>query len=471
MLWVYVSVALCLPKKIVYGNCLSEANDAYLNSDKHMLNLDQALRFLVIDDDEIDRMLVRRSLRKAGFKSEIVEIDDAEKTLSAICNAVFDFCFLDYLLPDSDGLSLLRSLRESGFNAPVVVLTGQGDEEVAVELMKAGASDYINKSTVTPERLKQTVDNALRLYRAENLIKETQRDLRTTNELLRDKNEVLKRQKQEIQEKNRELIEVARIKSEFMATMSHELRTPMNSIVGFSQVLERRTYGKLNAQQGQMVERILSNSQQLQALINDLLDFSKIGAGNLRLQPKKLNLQKLIGEITEDFRPVALEKRIEIYTNYNLENPEVISDSVRLSQILTNLLTNAVKFTDSGSIRVWIESKNINPQVESGGDRGVEKEAGDRHNEWLILGVQDTGIGIEKDRQALIFDAFRQVDQSMTRKRGGTGLGLAIVRSLTEAMGGHIELQSTPDQGSEFKIILPRYLPKDLKDSSNTLLF
>ena len=428
--------------------------------------MDRALKFLVVDDDEIDRMLVRRSLKKAGFGSEIVEVDDAEHALKAMQSTAFDFCFLDYLLPDSDGLSLLRSLREIGFEAPVVVLTGQGDEEIAVELMKAGASDYINKSTVKPERLKQTVENALRLHRAEKLIDTTQKDLRRTNELLRQKNEVLEHQKQQIQEKNQKLIEAARIKSEFMATVSHELRTPMNSIVGFSQVLERATYGELNGKQGQIVDRILSNSQQLQALIDDLLDFSKIGAGNLRLQPAKLIIQKLVVEALEACRLSAAGKNIQLETEYKLRNPEIFGDSVRLKQILANLLTNAIKFTDTGTIRVWIDER-VTYEVD---DNSNKTDSDIDEFKWLVLGIQDTGIGIEKSRQSIIFDAFRQLDQSITRKRGGTGLGLAIVRSLTELMGGHINLESTPGEGSTFEVCLPRHLPKNSTTPTKTVL-
>ena len=410
--------------------------------------MQQEIRFLVIDDDEVDRTLVRRSLTKAGFIANITEAASAEEALTLIHHHSFDFGFLDYLLPDSDGLELLLALREAGLGVPIVVLTGQGDEKIAVELMKAGASDYLTKSLVKPERLKQTVENALRLYRAEQLIEETQANLRETNELLRQKNELLEQQKQQIQAKNQALIEAARVKSEFMATVSHELRTPMHSIIGFSQVLDRQVHGSLNEKQSKMVGRILKNSQQLQVLIDDLLDFSKIGAEGIRLQPTPFNIHDLIAETVGDIQRSAERKNIELKAEYLLTNPQVINDPVRLRQVLSNLLTNAVKFTNEGHIRVSISS----------GHRALENHEDNRFSDWLILGVEDTGIGIDPIHQPVIFNAFLQIDQSMTRRKGGTGLGLAISQSLVELMGGHIELQSTPGQGSHFQIIFPRRL-------------
>lgn len=149
--------------------------------------MDQKLNFLVVDDDQVDRMRVKRSLEKAGFDLEITEAYSAEMAIELLQQKSFDFCFLDYSLPDSDGLVLLTTLREQHLKIPLVVLTGQGDEQIAVALMKAGATDYLNKSAVRPDTLRETVNRALRLYKAEQYAQFTEEKLRVTNELLLQK--------------------------------------------------------------------------------------------------------------------------------------------------------------------------------------------------------------------------------------------------------------------------------------------
>ena len=408
--------------------------------------MNKKLRFLVVDDDEIDRMTVRRSLTKAGFNLEIEEACDAEHAIQLVTEQSFDFGFLDYMLPDSDGLTLLKELRCKGFTQPIVVLTGQGDEQVAVDLMKAGASDYISKSTVEPQRLRKTVTTSLRIYRAERQTEKVEAKLRANNELLKQKNKVLKAQKQRIEDQNQKLIEAVRLKSEFIATISHELRTPMNSVIGFSQVLERQVHGELSDRQLEMVNRILTNGHQLQALINDLLDFSKIGAGGMQLQVTSLDLHQLVRETVADFRAMASKKSLALTFQCDLDDVQVVNDAVRVRQVLTNLLSNAIKFTDVGEIHVGISpSEPLDPEASE-------------PQPCISISVSDPGIGIIAEQQENIFDPFRQLDQSITRKRAGTGLGLAITQSLVRLMGGRIQLDSTVGQGSTFTVIVPRYV-------------
>lgn len=414
--------------------------------------MDKKLRFLVVDDDEIDRMQVRRSLKKAGFNAEVAEACNAEHALSLVRDTHFDFGFLDYKLPDSDGLTLLNTLREQGFIQPIVILTGQGDEQVAVELMKAGAADYISKGTVEPQRLKRTVNSALRVYRAECSAERAEAKLRANNKLLKKTNAMLRQQKQQIEQQNIQLVEAVRLKSEFIATVSHELRTPMNSIIGFSQILERQTHGQLSDRQLEMLNRITNNGHQLQTLIDDLLDFSKIGAEGMQLLPTAFDLNQLVAETAAEFRILADRKQLDLVLDCQLQDTQVTNDPVRVRQILTNLLSNAIKFTDQGEIRLCLSSHTPNAKNPEPEDAGIDPH--------VVLTVMDSGIGMAPEQQASIFDPFRQLDQSITRKRAGTGLGLAIVHSLVELMGGCIELDSDLDQGSTFRVILPRHIPQ-----------
>jgi signal transduction histidine kinase len=399
--------------------------------------MNEKLKILIVDDDEVDRMAVRRALSKAGFDLEIVEKEDSETALASLKKGKFDCIFLDYRLPDRDGLELIKDLRLMGIKVPSIVLTGQGDEQVAVEMMKAGASDYLSKSKVSPETLSQTLRNAIRIHQAEMEAEKANQRLRESNELLIQQNQELESQRQQIEQQNQQLIEASRLKSQFLANMSHELRTPMNSIMGFSQLLLRQYPDPLSQKQLDMVKRIFNNSQNLMTMLNEVLDFSKIEAGRLDLKVEKFNLTELITLTTEEIRSLAVEKNLDLEMEIELKNSLVVNDRTSLRRILVNLLSNAIKFTDYGyvKIKVWEQTK-----------------------ERIALAVEDSGLGIAEENRELIFEAFRQADQTITRKHSGTGLGLAIVRSLVNMMEGRIVLKSVLGKGSTFLIELPRHV-------------
>ncbi|ALF55041.1 histidine kinase [Nostoc piscinale CENA21] len=404
--------------------------------------MEETLRILVVDDDEVDRMAVRRALMQAGVKMELSEADNGHEALLALASITFDCVFLDYRLPDQDGLTLIRRVQASEIKVPLVVLTAQGDEQIAVELMKAGATDYLAKSRVSSETLAQILRNAMRVYRAEMQANLALQQLKESHEQLIRKNQELERQRQQIQLQNLKLIEASRLKTQFLATMSHELRTPMNAIIGFSQILLRPKFGQLSPQQTDMVERILNNGKHLLMLLNEVLDFSKLEAGRLELKAELFDLTTVINSTVKEMQSLAEAKKLALQVQIDLENPWVFNDSVRLRQILVNLLSNAIKFTETGSI--WLE---------------VEELPENR----IAIAVRDTGIGIAPKDFQHIFEAFRQVDQSLTRKYPGTGLGLAIVDSLVRMMNGKILIESQLGVGSMFKIELPRQiLAKDI---------
>lgn len=395
------------------------------------------LKILVVDDDEVDRMAVRRALKSAGVFMEWFEVENCAAAIAITQTTHFDFIFLDYCLPDSDGLNLVKELRQRGVRVPLVVLTGQGDEEIAVELMKAGASDYLAKSKVSAETLIRILRNAMRVYRAEVQVALANQQLRESNDLLRHKNQELEHQRQQIQLQNLKLLEASRLKSQFLATMSHELRTPLNAIIGFSQMLLRPSKGQLNPQQLDMIQRILNNGKNLLELLNDILDLSKIEVGRLELLPSTFNLETELRTTIEGLRSLAEQKGLFLELQTTLQNPQITSDRQRLRQVVVNLLSNALKFTEAGG--VWIEVSEPEP-------------------DHLAIAVHDTGIGIDETHLGHIFEAFRQVDQSITRRYTGTGLGLAITYSLVKMLNGAIIVESQLGKGSVFRIELPRTL-------------
>ena len=430
------------------------------------MNIEKQFSILLVDDDEVDRMTVRRAFKKAGFLVELAEAVDGneaiailqaknrveptevEKLVPVKKSSTFELMLLDYRLPDINGLDLIAKIKSLGLNLPIIVLTGQGDEEIAVEIMKAGAADYLSKAKIEPNNLIKAIDSAVRIHKAEAAVELANERLRASNELLKSKNKELERQQQKIKAQNIELQESYKLKSEFLATMSHELRTPMNAIMGFSQLLLRQFPDPLSSQQVNLIQRILNNSKNLLDMINEMLDFSKIEAGKLDYRPQAFNLDNLIAITVEELKSLSLQKQINLITQVELKNPSIFQDSNLLKRSLINLISNAIKFTEEGEVKI---------------------KAWEINTELVAVAIQDTGIGIAAEDIDKIFQAFRQVDQSFTRQHAGTGLGLAITDSLIQIMGGKISVESELDRGSTFTIEIPRQ--KDVVSQNSDLIY
>jgi signal transduction histidine kinase len=261
------------------------------------------------------------------------------------------------------------------------------------------------------------------------------RSLMATQEQLRETNIALDRRLDELARANMALYESNRLKSDFLATMSHELRTPLNSILGFSELM------LANPQLGDRLRRwagnVQSSGKQLLALINDLLDLAKIEAGKMEIKPEVVSVADLAEGLLAMFRPLAEKKNIDLRSAIDPALPPVVQDVGKLRQILSNLLSNALKFTPEGE-RVLLRAESDGPD--------------------LILAVSDTGIGIATADQDVIFDKFRQAASPMTREYEGTGLGLSIVRELSKLLGGDVSLKSELGRGSTFTVRIPLVL-------------
>jgi signal transduction histidine kinase len=240
----------------------------------------------------------------------------------------------------------------------------------------------------------------------------------------------------EIQDKSRQLAEASQHKSQFLANMSHELRTPLNAIIGVSEML--REDAEALKQDTEPLDRVLGAGRHLLALINDILDLSKIEAGRMELQLETFPLAPLIAEVVKTIEPLAAKNANQVAVKCDGAIGMLHADQMRLRQALLNLMSNANKFTERGSIAI-------------GARQGQENG-----RDCVIIEVADTGIGMTPEQMGKLFQEFSQADASTTRKYGGTGLGLAISKRFCQMMGGDITVESEPGRGSTFTIRLPR---------------
>lgn len=255
--------------------------------------------------------------------------------------------------------------------------------------------------------------------------------------------ESLVQQSRELSQKNEQLSEANRLKSEFIANVSHELRTPLNSIIGYVDMIRTGYYGEMQPEMRDPLERVERNGHQLLALINDVLDLSRIETGRLRLEIEHLSLKELVYSVYESTELQAQLKNLEYTYQIDKDAPRLVhNDQLRLRQVLLNLVSNAIKFTRQGFVRIEIKAAPAEAWP-------------DLTTPCYQMVVSDSGIGIPSGEFENIFETFRQVDGSTTREFGGTGLGLAISREIVQIMGGTISVQSTLNEGSVFTVMLP----------------
>jgi len=317
--------------------------------------------------------------------------------------------------------------------------------------------------------------------RTEHLLEQSQSltdELRITNEELQDKAHLLVKQKEEVEAKNKEVEEArksleekaeqlqltSKYKSEFLANMSHELRTPLNSLLILAQELFENNEGNLTEKQVRYAKTIHSCGDDLIQLINDILDLSKIESGYISADFINVRFHEITNFVETTFKHVSESKNLKFSIEMDKELPDIIETDVqRLNQILKNLLSNAFKFTEKGEVKLRIFEadrtwKSDNPNLENA-------------KQVVAFEIRDTGIGISKDKQNIIFEAFQQAEGSTSRKYGGTGLGLSISRGLADLLGGSIELESETGVGSTFTLYLPiEYNPMMVKMDKQTSL-
>jgi signal transduction histidine kinase len=387
------------------------------------------IKVLIADDEEGHIELIRRYLLSSGSLELFIATNLTDLLIQTEKHKP-DIILSDFRYPDGDARELLS---KHSLEIPVIIMTSYGNEVLAVELIKAGAIDYLVKSNDTFANIRWTIDRTLREWDIIQKNQKAQQEIIRKNNEIELQNEEYRKLNKQLQFAKEKAEESDRLKSAFLANMSHEIRTPMNGIIGFSDLLE--TPGIGDEQRSNYIQIIKSSGMHLLSIINDIIDISKIETGQVILSEDWIKIKNIVNEIYCFFKPLTDSKNLQLVEDINLSEPDftIKGDEVKLKQILTNLISNAIKFTDNGEIKIKVEYAN---------------------NE-LIFSVSDTGIGIPDQYREIIFDRFRQADYNIKGKHGGTGLGLAISKAYIEFMGGRIWIESEIGKGSIFYFSLP----------------
>jgi signal transduction histidine kinase len=373
----------------------------------------QTISILHLEDNPLDAELTSELLSSSGIDCQIkrlVRVDEFRDALAANqAKQRFDLILADYNMPGFDGLTALRMTREANSDIPFILLSGALGEELAVELLRNGATDYVLKNNL--QRLPLAITRAIKEYKVRQRERQSQLEVRKARDEAQKANSA---------------------KSRFLGRISHELRTPLNAIIGYTQLMQA---DPLSEEQQHCSEQILKAGEHLLQLINEVLEITRIESGVIPLKVTPSPIAPLLDRAVDLIRPMANEAKVSIHIDGGPCNTYAEVDRDRLAQVLINLITNAVKYNYPGG-HVYVECQEERPG-------------------FIKLLVRDTGIGVPQEKMERLFTPFDRLDIEKDTAIPGTGLGLTVSKALVEAMGGTLGVTSAETEGSTFWVEVP----------------
>ena len=438
----------------------------------------EEFEILIVEDSPTQAERLRRLIHSKSYKVRVAA--NGRLALELLREHLPQLVLSDIIMPEMDGYQLCRAIKEDEAlrHIPVILVTALNDAKDIIRGIECGADNFIRKPyseeyllsriehMLRNQQLRQTPStDGIALYLGEQkhfihadrqqildlLISTYEQAVQVNAELQQRERQVIELNMRlahhaaeletinhEIAHKNLELAEANRMKSAFIANMSHELRTPLNAIIGFTGALLMRLPGPLTPDQDKQLNTIRTSARHLLSLINDILDVAKIEAGKVTLALEPVQCQELIIETVDTLRPLAAQKGLALTLELPAGPVVVDTDKRALTQIVINLLNNAIKFTDTGSVKVSLA------QTMEGGELVT------------VFAVSDTGTGIKPEDQPKLFQAFSQLDSTSTRHVEGAGLGLYLCQNLANLLGGALSFSSQFGEGSVFSLTLRR---------------
>ncbi len=379
---------------------------------------------LIVDDDRNTSLLIKRILDVNNFDS--TNVNDGKNAIDFLKNNTPDLILMDVMMPIVDGIEATRIIKKDDRlkNIPIIFLTAQDDEKLIKDFFNLGIVDYISKPFRNLElvaRIKSAIKS-----------KDERQDLLKDKNVLIDLNKLIIKKSDDLEKQNRRLQDLDAIKDTFIACITHDFKTPITSIRALSELMyEDKNIPVIKKRE--FLKTIINQSDVLNEMVLNLLDSFKRVSQSFELQLFKTNLPTLIGDINYLIQPMAVTKGLEFNCKIDLNTNDIVCDTNKIKELLTNLLTNAIKFTESGGINFFIYEDDI----------------------YIFFDVIDTGIGISEDNQLKIFDKFYRVKKASKLKEG-SGLGLYIAKKVAEAHRGDIVVKSEPEKGSKFSFYIPK---------------
>jgi two-component system, sensor histidine kinase and response regulator len=422
-----------------------------INLLSHKTNIDE-INVLLVDDDQVDRLAVKRAFKQADMQISFTEAKDYTEAIAILENQIlkkqsFDCIFVDYNLPGQDGLAVVEAIHQLNIFSPIIILTGQGDEQIAVKLMKSGVTDYLPKSQVSPKTLAKILQDAIRVHQA--IVRATLADQR-----LHESHALLVR-------KNKELRLLEKQGQDFIAHLTHDLKTPIVAADLMLKLFQKEAFCPLSEEMHNAIAAMVRSNHNLLDIVNTLLEVHCYESGEKELTLIDFDLWQIAEEIIAELQPLANEKGIllslkAIAQNLDLDSHlssqqnlhslqpspkvqfQVRGDCLEIRRMLTNLVGNSIKFTDMGFVELCLGLSHFDSTKEEDLD-------------WVTIQVRDSGIGMSMAEQESLFKRFRKG----SHKQSGSGLGLHLVERIVSVHHGTISVTSELGKGSLFMIRLP----------------